>query len=204
MKIAMQPASNGERRENWCPACDQSMPRSAALGRCETDKHNFSQNDKRRYFRAGGDERGARNRCALISIGRPEMERRGGDLEGESDKRHHEAGGEKRLDRQSVQLCADCGEAGRAAHAVNETQTEKREGARCAAEKEIFEARFRGARIGFVESGHDVKREAGELEPDENHEQLFTADEKHESDGGEQDEGEVFAPVARGTVAPRE
>ena len=203
-EIADDDGESRERGQDRRPAGDQSVPRRAALCRCETDEHDFSQHDERRHLRAGRDERGARDRRALVSVGRPEMERRGGDLEGEADERHDDAGGEERLNRDGVEFCADRSEASRAGHSVDEAQTKKRERAGGAAEKKILEARFGGTRIGFVEPGHDVKREASQLESDENHEQLFTADEKHESDRGEEKEREVFALVARGTIAPRE
>ena len=132
------------------------------------------------------------------------MKRRGGDFESESDKGHDDAGGEQWLDRTGSQFLSDRGEPGRAAHAVNEAQPKKRERARGAAEKEIFEARFRGARVGFVEPRHDVERQAGQLETDEDHEQLFAADEEHESDRGEQEQREIFAAVTRSVHAARE
>ncbi len=68
------------------------------MGGTEADQHNFSQHDERRDLRARGDEGGGRNRRALVSVGRPEMERRGGDFEGEADERHDNPGGEQRLD----------------------------------------------------------------------------------------------------------
>ena len=52
--------------------------------------------------------------------------------------------------------------------------------------RKYFRPGFGGAEVGFVERRHDIKREAGELEADENHEQFFAADEQHQSDRGEQ------------------
>ena len=71
-------------------------------------------------------------------------------------------------------------------HTVNETDSKKRERARRAAEQEIFQTRFGRAHICFVEGSHDIKRETGQLEPDEDHEELFAADEKHESNRREE------------------
>src|SRR4029453_11703371 len=85
--------------------------------------------------------------------------------------------------------------------AVNEADPKKRERARRAAEQEIFQSRFGGADVGFVERRHDIKREAGQLEADEDHEQFFAADEQHESDRGKEKHGEILAGIARGAVA---
>jgi hypothetical protein len=71
-------------------------------------------------------------------------------------------------------------------HTVNETNSKKRECAGRVTEKEIFQTRFGRAHICFVERGHDIKRETGQLEPDEDHEELFAADEKHESNRPEE------------------
>ena len=89
------------------------------------------------------------------------MKRRGGDFEGETDQRHDDAGGEQRLDWPARELLPDGGKAGRSRHAIDEADPKKRERARRAAEEEIFQARFGGADVGFVERGHDIKREAG-------------------------------------------
>ena len=39
----------------------------------------------------GGEEGGDRRRRALVDVGRPHVERHGGDLEGEADQQEHEA-----------------------------------------------------------------------------------------------------------------
>ena len=87
--------------------------------------------------------------------------------------------------------------------AVNEADPKKFERARRATEQEIFQARFGGADVGFVERRHNIKREAGELEADEDHEQFFAADEQHESNRGKQKHGEILAGIARVAVATR-
>ena len=110
------------------------------------------------------------------------MKRRGSDFEREANEGHNDADNEKRLHRGGGQFLPNCGEPGRARHAVDEADSEKRECARRAAEQEIFQARFGGADIAFVERGQDIQRETREFEPDEDHEQLFTANEQHEPD----------------------
>ena len=98
-EISDDDRQGGQRGEHRRPTGDHRVPGGAALGRAEADQHDFSQHDERGDLRARGDERSGRNRRALIGVGRPEMERRGGDFEGEADQRHDDAGGEQRLDR---------------------------------------------------------------------------------------------------------
>jgi hypothetical protein len=75
------------------------MPYGAAVKWTEANQHDFSKHDKRRHFRARSNERRGRNWRALVSVGRPEMKRRGCDLESESDKGHDNSGSEERLNR---------------------------------------------------------------------------------------------------------
>ena len=84
------------------------------------------------------------------------------------------------MDGSGRQFLSDRREPGRAAHAVDEAQAEQREGAGGAAEEKILETRFGRARVGFVEPRHDVERQTGQFEPDEDHEQFLAADEEHE------------------------
>src|SRR4029453_6510337 len=93
--------------------------------------------------------------------------------------------------------------AGCSRDAVNEADPKKRERARCAAEQEILQTRFGGADVSLVERRHNIKREAGELEADEDHEEFFAADEQHESDRGKQKHGEILPGIARRAVVVR-
>ena len=158
-----------QRCQHRRPTGHHRVPCRAAMSGTEANEHDFSEHHERRDLRTRSDERRGRNRRALISVGRPKMERRGGDFETESDEGHDNPGGEQRLDGTGGQFLSDRGEAGRAAHAVDEAHPEKRECARRAAEEEIFQARFGGARVRLVERRHDVERKAGQLEPDEDH-----------------------------------
>ncbi len=69
--------------------------------------------------------------------------------------------------------------------------------------RKYLQPRFGGADIGFVERGHDVKREAGQFQSDEDHEQLFAADEQHQSNGRKQNYRQVFAVIKRSAIACR-
>src|SRR5438046_7675787 len=110
------------------------------------------------------------------------MKWRGGDFEGEPDESHDDAHEEERLHGYAREFLSNCGEPGCSRHAVNETDSKKRECARRTTEQEIFQTRFGGAHIGFVERGHDIKRETGELQADEDHEQIFADNEQTQAD----------------------
>ena len=99
-----------------------------------------------------------------------------------------------------AELLRDRGEPGRAAHAVNEAQAEKGERARHAAEEKILQSSFGRTEIGLIECGHDVERQPGQFESDENHEQLLAADEQHQSDRREQNQREILALMAGVTI----
>ena len=132
------------------------------------------------------------------------MERRDRDLEREPDQRHHDSGGEQRLDGRCTEGLRDRGQSGRSRQAVDQADSEKREGARHAAEEKIFQPGFSRPEVAPIERGHDVKREPGQLESDENHEQLFAPDEEEQPDRREQNEREIFAVMARRVVVASE
>ena len=118
------------------------------------------------------------------------MKRRGRNLESKTDQRHDQTGGQERRD--SRELRCDRRETGGAGCSVNETDAEEGERARGAAEEEILHAGFRGPDVALVERRHDIKRKTGELEPDENEQELFAADEQHQADGREKKKCKVF------------
>src|ERR1019366_6503459 len=118
-------------------------------------------------FRPGGEERGNGGRRALVDIGRPDLEGRGGDLEGEPDE--HQGGGHGQEDRvgrpqngganqQQVDAAGDAVDDG---HAVQE------EGRGEAAEQEIFERTLVAALIVAQIAGQNVARDGGDLQADE-------------------------------------
>ena len=74
------------------------------------------------------------------------MEGDRGDLEREADEGEDEAGGEQGLHAVGADEGGDFAKAGNAAHSIDEADPKQREGARGAAEEEIFEAGFGAAR----------------------------------------------------------
>src|ERR1039458_9612634 len=123
-------------------------------------------------FRAGGEKCGDGRRRALVDVGGPDLEGRGGDLEGETNE--HQGGGHGQEDRvgrpqngganqQQVDAAGDAVDDG---HAVQE------EGGGEAAEQEIFECGFVAALIVAQIAGQDVTRDGGDLQADEDHDQV--------------------------------
>ena len=125
------------------------------------------------------------------------MKRRSSNFEREADKRHDDASRKQRLHRRGRQFVRNRSETGASRHAINQTDSEKRERAGGAAEQKIFQTCFGGTHIGPVECNHHVKRKAQQFEPDENHEQLFTANEQHETDGCQKNNRQIFAGITQ-------
>src|SRR5437899_6579076 len=101
------------------------------------------------------------------------MKRRSCDFESEADKGHDDTSEQKGREGLRSKTFCDGGKTGCARHAVNEAQPEEGEGAGGTAKEEILQAGFGRSDIGFIECRHKIKRQTGELEPDENHEQLL-------------------------------
>src|ERR1700736_73425 len=121
------------------------------MKRTETDKHDFSEHDKRCDLGSGSDESGAWDRRALIRIRCPQMERRRRDLERKADQSHNDADSQQRLKVARGKFLADRGERGGAGHSVNKTDSEKGEGAGSAAEEKIFQAGFSRANVDLID-----------------------------------------------------
>src|SRR2546428_2082351 len=100
-EIAEQDRQRSEDGEHGRPTGEHRVPVGASTSGRKTNQHNFSKDNERSDFRTGSDESCAGNRRALISVRRPKMKWRGGDLEGETDQGHDDADGEKWLNRTS-------------------------------------------------------------------------------------------------------
>jgi len=65
-----------------------------------------------------------------------------------------------------------------------------------AAEQKIFQRRLAGpGLVVLVERREDVERKAGQLQRNENHQQILGADEEHQAYRAEQDQRQIFAHV---------
>ena len=95
------------------------------------------------------------------------------------------------------QFLRDSSETGASRHAIDQTDSEKRERAGGAAEEKVFQTCFGRSHIGLVERSHHVKGKAQQFEPNENHEQLFTANKQHETDRCQKNNRQVFARMTQ-------
>src|ERR1700731_4761271 len=89
------------------------------------------------------------------------------------------------------------GESGGPGQAVNQADAKKRERSGGAAKEKIFQSGFGRMDIGFIESSQDIERQPKQLESDKNHEQLFAADEQHESHRAKQKHGDILAVITQ-------
>ena len=120
------------------------------------------------------------NRRALVDVRRPEMKRCRRDLERESNQRHDDPDGEQRSERRGGRGAdADRGQRGRSRQAVNKLSPKSVNALAMLPKRKYFRPASAEGRLALIERGHDVKREPGQLEPDENHEQFFAPDEQH-------------------------
>ena len=90
-------------------------------------------------------------------------------------------------------MAADGGGAG---GSEGEGDAVEEEGGGEGAEQEVLDGGLGGGGLAFAEAGHDVGGDGGDLEADEDHEQLDGAGHEHHAGGAEEDEGEVLAGVA--------
>src|SRR5205823_13533130 len=70
-EVPQQYRQRGQCRQQRRPPRQHHVPGSVAVGRSETDQHDFSEDNERGNLGTGRKESGPWNRRALISIGRP-------------------------------------------------------------------------------------------------------------------------------------
>src|SRR6185437_2594483 len=159
----------------------------------EGSEGDAQQNGEGSGFGAGGHERDDGGGRAFVDIGRPDVERRSGNLEGEADDDHCHADVEQRLRLTVVDGGGDVGDARAAGGAVDQRDSVEEEGRGEGAEKEILERGFGALRTAAAEARHDVGGDRGDFEGDEDQQQLHGARHEHHADGSEEHEGEEFA-----------
>ena len=125
------------------------------------------------------------------------MKWHGGDLEAETDDRHHDGHDQQRIESFAVQRRGNLTEVRRARQTVEQAQPKQRERRRHAAEQKVFQGRLGGLDVALVERREDVKREARQFERDENHQDVLGADQEHHPHNCQQDQRKVFACVRR-------
>src|SRR5439155_22850291 len=100
------------------------------------------------------------------------------DFESKADQGHGNAGKKQWGQSLRVELVRNGCKTGAACHSVDEAESEKRKSTGGTAKKKIFQPGFGRPNVAFVKRGHQIKRQPGKLEPNEDHQQLLAANEK--------------------------
>ncbi len=185
-KIADRHGEDGDDPEQW-------RPDGAEMGEHLVD-HAEEQSKGGSFGRGreqGDDGRGR----AFVDVGRPDVERRGGNLEENADQHERQGSENERLvlrDGGEARDLIDLRGAGSAKDEGNAVK-QKRGGKR--AEEEVFDGGFRAAAGLFPVTGKDVGGDRGDFEGDEDHEQLDGAGEQAHANSAEYDERVILALV---------
>ncbi len=142
----------------------------------------------------GGHEADDGSGCALVDVGGPDVEGRCGDLEAEADDDQREREKARRAWRwwRGRGRWRRCGGAG---GSEGEGDAVEEEGGGEGAEQEVLDGGLGAGGLALAEAGEDVGRDGGDLEADEDHEELDRAGHEHHAGGAEEEEGEVLAGV---------
>ena len=165
---------------------EQRRPDGAEIGEHLID-HAEKQSEGGGFGRGReqGDDRRGR---AFVDVGRPDVERRCGNLEENADQHEREGGENERLvlrDGGESRDLIDLRGAGGAEDQGNAVE-QKRGGK--GAEEEVLDGGFRAAAGLLPVAGEDVRGDGRDFEGDEDHEQLDGAGEQAHADGAEYDE----------------
>ena len=147
--------------------------------RLERLGHDANEHRHGRHLGRGREEGRHRRRRALVDVGRPHVERHGGDLEGDAGQHEDEA--ENQAERGAVRLerGGDLRKLDMSREAVDQRHAVEQHARRQSPEHEILQAGLRRADALAIDGGDDVERERlqfeAEIERDEavgrNHEQ---------------------------------
>ena len=85
---------------------------------------------------------------------------------------------------------------GRACGSEGQGYAVKKESGGEGAKKEVLDRGFSAGGLSLTEAAHDVGRDGGDLEANEDHEEFDRTGHQHHADGAEEGEGEVLAGVA--------
>ena len=150
-----------------------------------------------------GEVSGDGGGAAGVDVGHPHLEGGDGGLEAEADDQ--EGAGED----QGLELAVagagneagDLAEVGAAAEAEQHRHAVEQHGGGDRAQEQVLEPRL-GAQAVLVEADEDVLGQAGQLQGDEDADQVAGAGQEHQAGGAEEDQGEVLA-AARGDALHR-
>ncbi len=95
-----------------------------------------------------------------------------------------------------LEAVGDGVDVGRAGGSEGERDAVEEEGGGEGAEKEVLDGGLGAGGLSLAEAAEDVGGDRGDLEADEDHQELDRAGHEHHADGAEAEQGEVLAGVA--------
>ena len=178
---------------------EQRLPGLARGGqRAEEDAQ---QEGDRRGLRGHRKIRGHRGRRAFVGVGRPHVERRGGDLEEQADGRGRQPG-RPPGPRPAAAAMAPVMSASLVEPAMPYITREavRQEAARERAEQQILHGGFVGALLAAQEADHDVEAQRHQLQADEEGDQVGAGRQEVHAALREQDQAVVLAVMLAGDL----
>ena len=136
--------------------------------------------DERRHLGGDAHEGGHRGRRSLVDVGRPGVEGRRADLEGEADEHEDDPADQQRVDRQrAAHRLGDLRELGVPGLAVHQRHPEEEERGGEGAEQQVLDRRLLGALLLAGESAQDVERDREQLDGEEDDHEAGGAGQQH-------------------------
>ncbi len=164
---------------------------------CHCVRHARKSHDRRAHeygdtgdLGRSGEEGGDRRRRAFVDVGRPHVERHRRNLEAEAGEQEHQP--EHQPEALLVRRLGNAGEAHRAGKSVDQRRAVEQHAGRQGAEDEILEPGLGRAQGIAIDRRHHVEREAHQLEPEIERDQVGCRDQHHHAGGRKQDQDRIF------------
>ena len=147
------------------------------------------------HLRRGGQEGGHRRRRAFIDVGRPHVERHGGDLEGKAGQHEDQAEHQAELALAAPERRGDLMEAGVAGVAVDQRDAVEQHARGQRAEDEVLEAGLGGTQVVAVDRGKHIDRQRLQLEAEIEADHAVGRNHQHHAERAQQDQHRIFELV---------
>ncbi len=135
----------------------------------------------------GGEEGHDRGRGAFVDVGRPHVEGRGGDLEGQAAKQEHQAEQDPGVGA-GVHRSGDVGEVCRAGEAVDQRGAVEQQARGQRPQHEILQAGLGGLGVVAAQGGQDVLGQGLQLDADVERDQIARGDHHAHADRRQHDQ----------------
>ncbi len=160
--------------------------------------HEKNADDKREgsHLRRHGNKGGNRGGRAFVGVGRPLVERHGGNLEVHSRKQSDQRNpGERVGGRPVAQAFRNDVQFRRAADSVKQRHAIKQQAGGKRAQQEEFHRRFVGPPVAPQEPGQHVLAQGHHFQGDEENDQVDARHHEHHSHGGEKQQGVILPQI---------